>query len=245
MSPVITARTDEETARAHWTTGRHYSGRSYRAARRHSRMVRILRIAVPLAVVGGLAIVTLVTLTNPLRMIAKLPIDVGDLIVSGTKVTMEQPRLSGFTSDARAYQLTADAAAQDLTKPDIVELRNINAKVGMQDQSTMHLSAVTGVYNTKNETLKLERDIHLSSSTGYTGLLTEAMVDIRKGHVVSDKPVEVSMLQGKLNANRLEIKDSGDVVIFHGGVNMHLMMNDQPLPPHLAAKPQQKKAVAQ
>ncbi len=175
-------------------------------------------------------------------MIAKLPVDVGDLIVSGTKVTMEQPRLSGFTSDKRAYQLTADAAAQDLTKPDIVELRNIDAKVGMQDQSTMYLSAVTGVYNTKNETLKLERDIHLSSSTGYTGLLTEAMVDIRKGHVVSDKPVEVSMLQGKLNANRLEIKDSGDVVIFHGGVNMHLMMNDKPLPPHLAAKPVQKKA---
>ena len=30
-------------------------------------------------------------------MLAKLPIDVGNLVVSGTKITMEKPHLSGFT----------------------------------------------------------------------------------------------------------------------------------------------------
>ena len=139
---------------------------------------------------------------------------------------MEQPRLSGFTKDARAYEFTADAAAQDLTKPDIVELRNIHAKVQMQDKSTMEMTAVTGIYDTKGETLKLERNILLTSSTGYKGRLSEAMVDIRKGNVVSDQPVELEMLQGTLNANRLEIVDSGDLVRFHGGVDMVMMLND-------------------
>ena len=86
----------------------------------------------------------LITYLNPLRMLAKLPINIDNLVVSGTKVTMEQPRLSGFTSDARAYELTADTAAQDMTKPDIVELRNIRAKVEMQDKSSMELNAATG-----------------------------------------------------------------------------------------------------
>ena len=63
------------------------------------------------------------TYFNPLRMLGKLPVDIGNLVISGTKITMEQPHLSGFTRDARAYELTADAAAQDLTKPDIVELQ--------------------------------------------------------------------------------------------------------------------------
>ena len=49
---------------------------------------------------------------------SELPVDLGKLVVSGTKITMEQPRLSGFTNDARAYEFTADAAAQDITKPD-------------------------------------------------------------------------------------------------------------------------------
>jgi lipopolysaccharide export system protein LptC len=216
--------------------GRGDSELAFRAARRHSRAVRILRIAIPLAVVLGFTGIFLITYFNPLRMLAKLPIDVGNLVVSGTKITMEHPRLSGFTGDARAYELSADAAKQDLTKPDLIELRNIRAKVQMQDKSTVEVSATAGIYDSKGETLKLDQNIVLSSSTGYRGRLSEAMIDIRKGNVVSERPVEVELLQGTLNANRLEISDSGDLVRFGGGVNMTLMLGD-------AAAPQAKTGV--
>jgi lipopolysaccharide export system protein LptC len=226
MNRLITARTDPQTARAYWTMSRGDSERAFRAARRHSRLVRVLRIAVPTVVVLVAVAVFLATYFNPLRMLAKLPINIGDLVVSGTKITMEKPHLSGFTRDSRAYELSADAAAQDLTKPDIVELRNIHAKIEMQDKSTLQMTAVTGIYNNKGETLKLDRNIELSSSTGYAGHLSEAMIDIRKGYVVSNKPVQVKLLQGTLDANRLEIIDSGNLVRFDGGVDMTLMLNE-------------------
>jgi len=226
MNRVITARPDPQTARSYWTMSRGDSERAFRVARRHSRLVRVLRVAIPLVVVVGLTVITLITYYNPLRMLNKLPIDISNLVVSGSKVTMEQPRLSGFTKDARAYEFTADAAAQDLTKPDIVELRNIHAKVEMQDKTTMVMTAITGIYDTKAETLRLERNIVLSSSNGYKGRLSEARVDIRKGTVVSDQPVELELLQGTLNAERLEIVNSGDLVRFHGGVSMVMMLND-------------------
>lgn len=230
MNRPIAARTDPQTAHSYWTVSRGDGERAFRSARRHSRWVRALRVAIPAAVAAALVIVTLLTYFNPLRMLARLPININDLVVSGSKITMEQPRLSGFTHDARAYELSADAAKQDLTKPDIVELHNIHAKVEMQDKSTMQMSAITGIYDTKAEMLKLERDILLSSSTGYRGKLSEASIDIRKGNVVSDHPVELEMLQGTLNANRLEIVDSGDMVRFYGGVTMHLMLNGSALP---------------
>jgi lipopolysaccharide export system protein LptC len=206
--------------------GRGDGERAFRSARRHSRAVRILRVAIPLAVVLGFTGIFLITYFNPLRMLANLPIDVGNLVVSGTKITMDHPRLSGFTGDARAYELSADAAKQDLTKPDLIELRNIRAKVQMQDKSTVEVSATNGIYDSKGETLKLNQNIVLSSSTGYRGRLSEAMIDIRKGNVVSERPVEVELLQGTLNANRLEIVDSGDLVRFDGGVKMTLMLGD-------------------
>ena len=233
---MTTARTDPATAHPYWTMGRDDSELAFRSARRHSRAVRILRIAIPLAVVLGFTGIFLITYFNPLRMLAKLPIDVGNLVVSGTKITMEHPRLSGFTGDARGYELSADAAKQDLTKPDLIELRNIRAKVQMQDKSTVEVSATNGIYDSKGETLKLDQNIVLSSSTGYRGRLSEAMIDIRKGNVVSERPVEVELLQGTLNANRLEISDSGDLVRFGGGVNMTLMLGD-------AAAPQAKTGV--
>src|SRR6476660_10274221 len=228
MNHVITAQSEPNATRAYWTMSRGNTERAFLAARRHSRLVRILRIAVPAAVSFALVVVILVVYLNPLRMLAKLPINIDNLVVSGTKVTMEQPRLSGFTRDARAYELTADTAAQDMTRPDIVELRNISAKVEMHDKSTMKMTAVTGIYDAKGEILKLDRDILLNSSTGYQGHLSEALVDIRKGNVVSEHPVEVKLLQGTLNANRLDIFDSGDVIRFHGGVVMDMMLNQPP-----------------
>ena len=42
MNRVITARTDPQTARAYWTMSRGDSERAFRAARRHSRLVRVL-----------------------------------------------------------------------------------------------------------------------------------------------------------------------------------------------------------
>lgn len=226
MNRVSTARTDPQTARAYWTMGRGDSDRAFRSARRHSRVVRILRIAIPLVVLFGSAVIFLLVYFNPLRMLTKLPIDVKDLMVAGTKITMEKPHLSGFTRDARAYELSADAAKQDLAKPDVVELRNLHAKVQMQDKSTVDLSAASGFYDSKGETLKLEQNIVLTSTAGYSSQLSEATVNIRNSHVVSKQPVKVEMLQGTLFANGLEIVDNGDLIRFDGGVNMTLMMGD-------------------
>lgn len=230
MNRGITARADPEAVRAYWNMSRGDSARAFRAARRHSRLVRFLRIALPVSVVLVTVGMALLTWLNPLRMLVALPVNINDLVVSGTKITMEQPRVNGFTKDQRAYEFTAEAAAQDLTKPDIVELRNINAKVEMEDKSTMNMKAPTGVYDTKREVLKLEGKILLTSTNGNTGKLTEATVDVRKGNVVSDNPVELEMLQGILNANKLEVIDSGTLIRFHGGVSMVLMLDGTAVP---------------
>jgi lipopolysaccharide export system protein LptC len=221
----VTATPNDPSARGYWTMSRGDGQRAFRAARRHSIMVRVLRVALPAAVVLITLAVVLVTYFNPLRMLAKLPIDVGNLVISGTKITMEQPRMAGFTRDARAYELSADAAAQDLTKPDIIELNKIHATIEMQDKSSVEMTALTGLYDSKGETLKLDQDILLTSSTGYEGRLSEASIDIRTGHVVSKHPVQLKLLQGTLDAKGLEIVNSGDLIRFDGGVKMILMLN--------------------
>ena len=144
----------------------------------------------------------------------RLPGELGKLVIHGTKITMQQPRLTGYTVDSRAYEFSADAAAQDITKPNLVELHQLHAKMEMQDKSTVEMSAMSGVYDVKTEMLKLNENIQLVSSTGYEGLLSEATIDVRKGDVVSDKPVWVKMLEGVLNAKRLDIEDKGSVIRF-------------------------------
>jgi lipopolysaccharide export system protein LptC len=199
--------------------------RQFRAAQRHSRRVRWLRRAIPVGTLALLGVVVLVTWFNPLGMLIKLPIDTGKILVSGTKITMEAPKLAGFTRDARPYEFTARAAAQDLTKPDVLELKDIHAKIDMPDKAHMEMTAESGIYDTKSDVLTLTENIHLSSSAGYSGRLSDAVVDVHKGDVVSDHPVEVILLNGTLNANRLEVVNNGELLRFGGGVAMNLNLN--------------------
>jgi lipopolysaccharide export system protein LptC len=194
----------------------------FRAAVRHSRVVRLLRGAIPVGIVVVFALLVVAAYFNPFRVLARLPIDPGRIVLSGTKITMEAPRVAGYTNDARPYEVTAKAASQDITKPDVVELKEIRAKVEMQDKVMVEMSAVSGVYESKLDRLTLDQEILLSSTSGYSGRLREAIIDVKKGSIVSQKPVELKMLNGTLNANRLEVDDRGDVLRFGGGVAMNL-----------------------
>ena len=49
----------------------------------------------------------------------------------------------------------------------------------------------------------------VTSQQGYKALLREAAVEMKKGNVVSEQPVEIILPNGTLKANRLEIVDSG------------------------------------
>jgi lipopolysaccharide export system protein LptC len=201
----------------------------FAVAARHSRMVRILRVAVPAAVVLSLAAIVVVSVFwNPFRMLLpQLPIDMGNLVVSGTKVTMESPHMSGYTADRRPYEVWAKTATQDLTDPDHVDLKTLRAKLLMEDQSTVTLDALNGLMDNKDQLLDLHKDIYLQTSTGYEAWLSQAFVDMAKGTVTSEEHVDVKWADGKVSADKLRITGGGEVVRFEG----HVVMNLDNVPP--------------
>jgi lipopolysaccharide export system protein LptC len=208
----------------------------FRVAARHSRMVRILRVAVPAAVLVSVAAIVLVSVFNPFRMLLpKLPIDMGNLVVSGTKITMESPHMAGFSTDRRPYEVWAKTATQDVTDPDRVELKALRAKMLSQDQSTITLVARDGLMNTKDQMLDLHHDIYLQTSTGNEAWLSQAAVDMAKGDVTSNEHVDVKFTSGTISSDRLKITGGGEVVRFEGNVVMNLDKLDNPSDPAASA----------
>ena len=211
------------------TTGRTDTQRVFRLAVRHSRFVRVLRLAVPtsaILAVGAMILAT--TVLDPLRALAKLPISIDRLVVSGTKITTRAPRLAGLTQDRRRYVVTARSATKDITTPDTIELDELNATFEMKDAGEVQLTARSGVFESKADRLTL-RDHIVVTSTNYQARLSEAAVNVRTNDIVSEKPVEVTMQQGTINANRLEVHESGNVIRFEGGVTVLMTpQSDQP-----------------
>jgi lipopolysaccharide export system protein LptC len=208
------------TSRAARQIGRKDGERVFRTAARHSRFVRFLRLAIPAGIAAIVAILLVATFFNPFRLIPAFPIDPGKISLSGTKIIMELPRVKGFTTDARPYELTARAAAQDLTKPDILEMKDISAQVELKDGQHVTIKSINGVYDTKGELLKLNDHIIVNSSSGYEGHLSEATINVTSGNIVSESPVEMKLPNGVLNANRLEVIENGALILFGGGVQM-------------------------
>jgi lipopolysaccharide export system protein LptC len=197
---------------------------AFRSARRHSRIVRVARLAIPIVIVVTVAVVAFASWFNPLRLMG-LPVGLRDVVISGTKIKMEQPRISGFTRDSRPYDLSAASAAQDVTNPEVIELTKLHAKIRMHDSTQVNVSAATGLFDTKAEVLTLRKDILVQSSSGYEGHLTHAVINTKTGNIVSEEPVALKMLNGTVNANAMEIEQGGEVVRFERGVAMRLMPN--------------------
>src|SRR5438270_12698335 len=221
MSQPITASAIHETHG--WTASRRSDvDRAVRVASRHSVLVRIMRIGLPVGVVAGLSALVLNAYFKPMQMFEKMPSVSGKLAVQGSKITMELPRIAGFTRDSRSYELNAETAVQDITKPDLVELQNLHAKIEMQNQDVVLITANSGTYNTKADKIVLRDQVIVTSQQGYKILMREAAVEMKKGNVVSELPVELNLPNGLLKANRMEVVDSGDVIRFERGVVLDL-----------------------
>jgi lipopolysaccharide export system protein LptC len=225
----VTAFSDIQGRATFTPTARVNGDRAFRAARRHSRHVRTLRIAIPVAVVavvlGGFAFSAVI---KPLRALSKLPVDLSSVVVSGSKIMMQSPRIAGFTRDNRRYDLTAQVAGQDVTKPDLVELQGIRATMEMQDEAVFETTAQAGVYNSKSEQLTLTNNIVVTSTNGYEALLSEALLDVRGNKITSEKPVYVKTSTATVNANRMEVIEGGDVIRFERGVKVELIASAAP-----------------
>jgi lipopolysaccharide export system protein LptC len=65
----------------------------------------------------------------------------------------------------------------------------------------------------------------VTSSSGYQAFLDEAVLDVKAGKIISDKPVEVKTATWTINANRMEVAESGDLMRFERDVSVVLLLD--------------------
>ncbi|MCL8381186.1 hypothetical protein [Xanthobacter aminoxidans] len=197
-------------------------------ARRHSARVRWIKRLVPVTIVVAVLGIGAVSILSRLKLSIDLPFDIGHLTLSGSRLTMELPKLSGFTDDNRGYRITAKTAVQDLTRPDVIELSDIEARLELADKGWASVNAKTGSFDTKKQFITLGDGVDLAMNGGYGGKLEDADVDIKAGTIATSHPVVFTYLDGKLVADRLDVTDRGARALFQGHVQLDFRMSNLP-----------------
>jgi lipopolysaccharide export system protein LptC len=219
-------------ARERWTGDTHVnaagearSARAYASARRHSALVRVLRVALIVGAVGGVAILTGLGLYRTFG--PRLGgLSIGEMSIDGTKITMDKPRLTGARPNGDGYVINAAKAIQDVLHPTQVELVEIVGDIGAPDHDTLHVTASQGHYETESETLDLSGVVHIKNSH-YTVDLTSAHIDFKSNAYTTQEPLTVLVDTGtSIVADGASVRDNGQEITFLGRVKTVIRSKD-------------------
>lgn len=207
--------------------------RRYASARRHSRFVRVLRYALPaISVVGVVAFLVIA------YVLPQLPSDISasSIDVNSNAIVMKDPHVSGYLSGGRTYEVKADRAEQQLQDTKVVTLHNINATLGFGNGETAKINAKSGIFHADTQRIELDNRITLSTTTGITGQLESANIDMKAGTMRTDKPIQFSSQGSEIRANGVSVEDKGGWIEFFGPVHVTYAVPDESKPD--AADPQ-------
>ena len=190
---------------------------AFTAADRHSARVRFLKRAIVLGSLLGVTAIALVAVFNPFRHLPGA-ISMSGVGVSGTKITMESPKISGVQQGGGPYQVKAKSGIQDITTPSLMELIGVDALVGMADATTTHVTSEHGLYNSRADTMALNGDVKIANTSGYTLNLQSALLDFRDGLLTSHERLRVDITGGEVSSDDIAISNNGHVIAFRGHI---------------------------
>lgn len=199
--------------------------KAFRDAGRHSLRVRILRwgiVLCALAVVVGAAGYALLDRLG----VRQADLTLARATLNGTRVTMDAPKLNGFRRDGRPYEVRARTGVQDVRSPKIIELNEVEANLQTADRTSVRVVAPEGVFDSGADKMRLQGGagaVRITSTSGYNIVMRSADMDFKTGALRSSEPVAVTMTNGTVQSDSLDVAGNGASVSFIGNVRSVIM----------------------
>ncbi len=186
-----------------------------RPARTYSRFVTMMKVLLP---VIALVLITLVVVW-PYLKIDDTRFNIGFKAMKVGSVedpAMINPRFQGADKDRQTFSITADIAKNLLKGGKSVELEMPKADISLEDGSWLVLTAKSGIYIRKNETLTLNDQVNLFHDSGYEFRTESAVIDLTKGTASGNVLVFGQGPFGNLEAEGFHLVDKGKTIYFIG-----------------------------
>jgi lipopolysaccharide export system protein LptC len=193
---------------------------AFRRAERHSRLVAVLRKALPVLAVLVLAGYFV---SSRLSMnVGGLTASVSGVAISGGNLRMVNPKLKGADQKNGDYIVSAEYADQDVKNPKVIKLHALKAELLSRSGGWSRMNADRGIFDSRIEKLVMQDRITVATSSGITGELKYATLDMKSQTLRSHRPVSFQLTNGNVRANALTFQSSKHTLTFRGKVFVHL-----------------------
>ncbi|HET7408816.1 MAG TPA: LPS export ABC transporter periplasmic protein LptC [Paracoccaceae bacterium] len=188
---------------------------------RHSRIVRWMKIALP---VVALLLIGAIFLVGRERAAVFDPGTAAQLAAMGTGMRLDNPRFSGVTEEGDPFTVTADWALPDGAVPDRIDLEKPVGELQMGEQAVT-VTAETGALFRDAERLRLKGDVVLETSDGYRIETPSVEVDLATKTAEAPRRLRAEGPRGSIEADRVRLtrgEGADDLTIrFEGDVRVN------------------------
>lgn len=196
----------------------------------YSRIVAVLKVALPLIALGMLSALFLIQTDD--RLGGELVFSRADLAALGSGLRVTDATFSGTTASQDRFQFVAATVVPDAAPPTRAEIRELSGTIDLTDGRSVTVVASRGDLEIATQRLQLTGAIDIESSDGYR-MRTETMhIDLRAGTLDAGEPVRTEGPRGRIESTTLRITPAasdGDArrFLFGNGVRV---LYDPPTP---------------
>ncbi len=190
--------------------------RAFQAAARHSARVKWLRRLI----IGGAALTSLGVLGYSwLRtgITGDAHFSLDSIGISGDKVTMAHPKLTGVRQDGRPYEVTADSGVQNPRDPNRTKLIRLDAHLHLSDEGETRVLGDEGLYDANAQTLDLSGHVRIKG-VGFDLVMQSALMNFKTSALSSNQPVRLDFNGGWVNSDKMSMTQNAEQITFLGNV---------------------------
>ena len=186
----------------------------------HDRVVRWLRMLLPMAIGALVAFLSIAPMTIAGDM--SFVLDKNKVQVAKERLRVTEALYRGEDSKGQPFALHAGSAVQATSKEPIVRLQDLSASLAMRDGPAM-LRADRARYDMDKEQVQVEGPVTYQSADGYRLVTRDVDVDLKSRTMASQGPVEGRMPLGTFSGGHISANLPERVVRLTGGARLHIV----------------------
>jgi lipopolysaccharide export system protein LptC len=186
----------------------------------HDRLVRILGVALPIAIGVLAAFLVMAPLTAGGDV--SFVLDKNKVEVAKERLKIKSASYRGQDAKGQKFELDAASAIQQSSTEPVVQLNTLAAGIQLPDgRATIH--ADTGRYDMDSEQVKIDGPVTVRAPHDYTLDTSDATIDLKQRRMRSEGPATGTVPQGTFSADNMSADLQNRTVRLDGNARLRIV----------------------
>ena len=186
----------------------------------HDRVIRWLRMILPMGIGALVAFMSIAPLTVAGEM--SFVLDKNKVEVAKERLRVTEALYRGEDAKGQRFALHAGSAVQATSREPIVRLQDLSASLSAREGPAL-LRADRARYDMDNEAVMVDGPVTYQSADGYRLVTRDVNVDLKSRTLASQGPVEGRMPLGTFSGGRISANLPERIVRLTGRTRLHIV----------------------